>query len=198
MTPPTPSPTSPPSPPPATRPPRPERRGWPGPPHWATPTPTPTSRRPPFALCTGSSTPGSANSSTQVELRDPGPAWTALRAGTPDSDTESLLQSNTRILRKAFEDADLLATPTTSHPPHGHDGPGTHMSVALTWAANLSSHPAITLPAGRTRNGEPVGLQLIARHHADGMLLSAAATFTQDTAGSGRVGRWGGPGCWCS
>ncbi|MFD5933526.1 amidase [Streptomyces sp. NPDC060333] len=108
-----------------------------------------------------------------VALRDPGPAWTALRAGTPDEDTERLIQYNARVLRDAFEEADLLATPTTPHPPHGHDGPGPRMSVALTWAFNLSGHPVITLPAGRTPNGEPVGLQLIARHHADAMLLQS-------------------------
>ncbi|MFF1496617.1 amidase family protein [Streptomyces sp. NPDC058304] len=97
-----------------------------------------------------------------VKLRDPGPAWTALRAGTFDRDTEALMQDNAQVLREAFEKVDLIATPTTPHPPHGHDCPRTRMSVALTWAFNLSGHPAITLPAGRTPNGEPVGLQLIA------------------------------------
>lgn len=109
-----------------------------------------------------------------VELRDPAPAWTALRAGTGDGNAEALAQGNAQVLREAFEETDVLATPTTPRPPHGHDGPGKHMSVALTWAFNLSGHPAITLPAGRTPNGEPVGLQLIARHHADALLLDIA------------------------
>ncbi|GAA0273492.1 AtzE family amidohydrolase [Streptomyces polychromogenes] len=112
-----------------------------------------------------------------VRLRDPAPAWTALRAGTADAHTEALVQANARALHRVFEEADLLATPTTPHPPHGHDGPGTRMSVALTWAFNLSGHPAITLPAGRTPDGEPVGLQLIARHHADALLLGAAGAW---------------------
>ncbi|MFJ8164259.1 amidase family protein [Streptomyces sp. NPDC096136] len=109
-----------------------------------------------------------------VELCDPAPAWTALRTGTRDGGAEALTQGNAQVLREAFEETDLLATPTTPRPPHGHDGPGTHMSVALTWAFNLSGHPAITLPAGHTPNGEPVGLQLIARHHADALLLETA------------------------
>lgn len=112
-----------------------------------------------------------------LELRDPAPAWTALRAGAADGSTGALLQANARALRAVFEEADLLATPTTPHPPHGHEGPGPRMSVALTWAFNLSGHPAITLPAGRTPDGEPVGLQLIARHHADARLLEAAAAW---------------------
>ncbi|KIF03132.1 amidase [Streptomyces sp. RSD-27] len=122
-----------------------------------------------------------------VELRDPAPAWTALRAGTPDGGAEALAQGNAQVLREAFEETDLLATPTTPRPPHGHDGPGTHMSVALTWAFNLSGHPAITLPAGRTPDGEPVGLQLIARHHADALLLDAAEGWHRTLARAGRA-----------
>ncbi|MFG2292205.1 amidase [Streptomyces sp. NPDC048603] len=117
-----------------------------------------------------------------VELRDPAPAWTALRAGTPDRETEDLIETNTRALHEVFEEADLIATPTTPHPPHGHEGPGTRMSVALTWAFNLSGHPALTLPAGRTPNGEPVGLHLVARHHADHALLDAAARWYRTAA----------------
>jgi amidase len=70
---------------------------------------------------------------------------------------------------------DLIATPVTPNPPHGHDGPGDAMSVALTWAFNISGHPAIAIPAGMTSAGEPVGLQLIARRHQEADLLAVAA-----------------------
>lgn len=110
-----------------------------------------------------------------VKLHDPAPAWTALRAGTPGQDTDDLVKTNARRLRAVFDRVDLIATPTTPHPPHGHDGPGDRMNVALTWAFNISGHPALTLPAGTTPRGEPVGLQLIARHHADTQLLNVAA-----------------------
>uniref|UniRef100_A0AAU2JKC0 Amidase n=1 Tax=Streptomyces sp. NBC_00049 TaxID=2903617 RepID=A0AAU2JKC0_9ACTN len=109
-----------------------------------------------------------------VELRDPAPAWTALRAGSPGPDTDTLIEANAQHLRAIFDRFDLIATPTTPHPPHGHAGPGARMSVALTWAFNLSGHPALTLPAGTTAAGEPVGLQLIARHDADALLLDTA------------------------
>ncbi|MER7759171.1 amidase [Streptomyces sp. NPDC097619] len=112
-----------------------------------------------------------------VHLRDPAPAWTALRSGTADHHTDALLRHNTRVLEDTFQQVDLVATPTTPHPPHGHDGPGSRMNVALTWAFNLSGHPAITLPAGFTPAGVPVGLQLVARHHADTTLLEAAGAF---------------------
>jgi Asp-tRNA(Asn)/Glu-tRNA(Gln) amidotransferase A subunit family amidase len=78
-------------------------------------------------------------------------------------------------LDRVFSEVDLIATPTTPNPPHGHDGPADTMSVALTWAFNITGHPAISLPAGRTAAGEPVGLQLVARHGGEADLLAVAA-----------------------
>lgn len=112
-----------------------------------------------------------------LELRDPAAAWRGLRRGGDgqDSHIAGLVAHNNDRLRHVFGHADIIATPTTPHPPHGHDGPGQAMNVALTWAFNISGHPAISLPAGTTPNGEPVGLQLIARHHGDDVLLALAA-----------------------
>ncbi|RST04275.1 amidase [Streptomyces sp. WAC07149] len=118
-----------------------------------------------------------------VALRDPAPAWTALRSGAPGPDAGRLVAANNEHLHALFDEFDLIATPTTPHPPHGHDGPGTRMSVALTWAFNLSGHPALTLPAGATPAGEPVGLQLVARHGADTLLLDAAVGAGRTTPG---------------
>lgn len=104
-----------------------------------------------------------------LHLPDPAPCWTGLREGagpagggvTPGvTETRAALS---RALDELFAEYDLLATPTTPNPPHGHEGPGAVMSVALTWAFNITGHPAISIPAGRTAAGEPVGLQLVAR-----------------------------------
>ncbi|MEV4437902.1 amidase [Streptomyces sp. NPDC049577] len=125
---------------------------------------------------------------TAVELLDPAPAWEALRAGR-DGPAPSLIAENDARLRRVFRHADIIATPTTPHPPHGHAGPGRHMSVALTWGFNISGHPAISLPAGTTPRGEPVGLQLVARHHEDGPLLALAATAAGESPGDYRPRR---------
>lgn len=114
----------------------------------------------------------------QIVLRDPATAWTALRE-TSDSGQSAIAAAvradNDRRLAALFGHADVLLTPTTPAPPHGHDGPGSRMSVALTWAFNLSGHPAVTVPAGVTRHGAPVGLQIVADLGADRRLLGLAA-----------------------
>jgi Asp-tRNA(Asn)/Glu-tRNA(Gln) amidotransferase A subunit family amidase len=123
--------------------------------------------------------------SVTVRLRDPAAAWTALRspgdAPVPDDGT-AVAAWNRAQLTSVLNVVDVIATPTTPHPPHGHDGPGDRMNVALTWALNLTGHPAVSVPAGTTPQGEPVGLQLIARHGEEALLLGLAAVLTGEGA----------------
>lgn len=111
-----------------------------------------------------------------VALRDPGPTWSVLRRDPPACAQELARARalNDDLLREVFTRVAILATPTTPAGPHGHDGPGEHLSVALTWAFNLSGHPAITVPAGFDDAGAPVGLQLVAQHGAEPQLLRIA------------------------
>ncbi|WP_406172669.1 amidase family protein [Streptomyces sp. NBC_00996] len=113
--------------------------------------------------------------SRDVCLDDPGPAWLALR--TPGADAavaQPLREANDHLLAGLFAETPLLLTPTTPNPPHGHEGPGDRYSTALTWAFNLSGHPATSIPAGLGPDGCPVGLQLVARHGAEPLLLRVA------------------------
>ncbi|MGI5471885.1 amidase family protein [Streptomyces sp. CA-132043] len=110
-----------------------------------------------------------------VRLADPGAAWQALR--TPGADpaaAERVRADNDRRLAALFARVPLLLTPATPNPPHGHEGPGERYSTALTWAFNLSGHPAASIPAGFGADGCPVGLQVVAPRGAEPLLLAVA------------------------
>jgi Asp-tRNA(Asn)/Glu-tRNA(Gln) amidotransferase A subunit family amidase len=120
---------------------------------------------------------------TDLRLEDPAPAWLALR--TPGADltvAHRVRAANDRSLDALFADAELLLTPTTPIPPHGHEGPGEHYSTALTWAFNLSGHPAVSVPAGFGADGCPVGLQLVAPRGREDLLLRTLDGTTTDCA----------------
>ncbi|MEU6529103.1 amidase [Streptomyces sp. NPDC046928] len=120
-------------------------------------------------------------------LDDPAPAWLALRgsdAGRSPEAARRLRAANDRRLAALFRRTHLLLTPTAPTPPHGHDGPGERYSTELTWAFNLSGHPAISIPAGFGPDGCPVGLQLVAAHGREAALLAVAE------AAEGLLGPW--------
>ncbi|MEG3628999.1 amidase [Streptomyces poriticola] len=116
-----------------------------------------------------------------VRLADPASAWLALRTpGATDGDRRAarrIRAENDRRLTLHFAGAELLLTPTTPIAPHGHDGPGDCYSTALTWAFNLSGHPALSLPAGLGDDGCPAGLQLVADHGDEALLLGVAEAW---------------------
>lgn len=83
-----------------------------------------------------------------------------------------------------FERCDLLMTPSTACRPHGADeripevidGRDASQTGAEPFGAfvNACWVPAISIPAGLTREGLPVGLQIVARHHREDVLLRLA------------------------
>jgi aspartyl-tRNA(Asn)/glutamyl-tRNA(Gln) amidotransferase subunit A len=92
-----------------------------------------------------------------------------------------------REVRAFLERFDLLLTPTVAVPPFRADGAppreiaGQRVSVLgwmpFTYPFNLTGQPAASVPAGRTDDGLPVGLQIVGRRHADRIVLAAAAAF---------------------
>ncbi|MGP3988047.1 amidase family protein [Streptomyces sp. 3N207] len=132
---------------------------------------------------------GTVPRSVSVRLPDPAGCWQALRSDPHnlaghESAASATVAALIAELDRVFGEVDLIATPTTPNPPHGHEGPGETMSVALTWAFNITGHPAISLPAGRTAAGDPVGLQLVAPHGRETDLLAVAAAAEAAAAGT--------------
>lgn len=54
--------------------------------------------------------------------------------------------------------------------------------IGFTAPFNLSGHPALALPAGRTLGGTPIGMQFIGGHGREAMLLRAGIAFQEATA----------------
>jgi Asp-tRNA(Asn)/Glu-tRNA(Gln) amidotransferase A subunit family amidase len=72
------------------------------------------------------------------------------------------------------------AGPTSPTYPVKIDGRTTpHLidHLPFTFPFNMTGQPAISVPAGLTRGGLPVGLQIVGRWHEDHVVLSAAAAF---------------------
>ena len=93
------------------------------------------------------------------------------------------------LIRKDFEDAfkkfDVLAGPTMPFPPFKigdkiEDPLALYMSDIDTVSANLAGLPAISVPCGFT-GGLPVGLQILAPHLREDLLLQVAYTFEQNS-----------------
>jgi len=86
-----------------------------------------------------------------------------------------------RAVQLLFERFDVIATPTMIAPPKPLDAGGSIATeMYAEWAAplypfNLTGHPAMSVPAGFTADGLPVGLQLIGPWFAEERLLRIAA-----------------------
>jgi len=60
-------------------------------------------------------------------LSDPAAAWHARRAD-PGAPPSAAIQRDTAVLDELLADGTILVCPTTPAGPHGHDGPGEHLS----------------------------------------------------------------------
>jgi aspartyl-tRNA(Asn)/glutamyl-tRNA(Gln) amidotransferase subunit A len=99
---------------------------------------------------------------------------------------ERLVRDGVAALAAAFDDVDVLATPTTpsTAPPIGADrvvvaGVDLHVEEMLTGFTsvfNAAGLPALSLPCG-VADGLPVGLQLVGRGGADGTVLRVGAAY---------------------
>jgi aspartyl-tRNA(Asn)/glutamyl-tRNA(Gln) amidotransferase subunit A len=103
------------------------------------------------------------------------------------TDAQTVRKAVVNAMWRFMRDYDLLVTPTLTTPPFPvhTQGPekvgGRYVRdtawLSFTYPFNLTGQPAATVPAGFTRDGLPVGLQIVGGHLADGLVLRAAAAF---------------------
>ena len=105
----------------------------------------------------------------------------------------SLLKAETRrvelneAMATMFDEVDLVLAATNPATAFGADGwipsvfegreASTGNNGALTAPSNIYGNPAISLPAGLASDGLPVGLQLLAAHHREPLLLEVGLAW---------------------
>ena len=100
-----------------------------------------------------------------------------------------------RDFEQAYEKVDVILTPTTPGPAFGigevsGDPVQMYLNDIFTVTVNMAGLPGISVPAGLSSEGTPLGLQLIGRPFDEATLLCAAQVI-EDAAGRFRVPeRW--------
>ena len=90
-----------------------------------------------------------------------------------------------RDFQEAFERVDVLAAPTTPGVAftlgEKTDPLQMYLNDILTIPVNLAGLPGVSVPAGFTTSGLPIGLQLIGRAFDESTVLRAAHAYQQAT-----------------
>jgi amidase len=123
-----------------------------------------------------------------------------IRAGEPltGADVARAFRQRTTLaerMRVFFESYDVLLLPTSQVPPFPADQEfppsinGRPMGSYLDWMRSayvitVTGCPAISVPAGETTDGLPVGVQIVAPFGADRRLLEVAAAFERARDGA--------------
>lgn len=96
-------------------------------------------------------------------------------------------------VQNVFDEFDLIVSPTVACSPVPNvaggatlgpsDVNGVPMERCIGWCLthpiNFTGHPAASIPAGRTTEGLPVGLQIVGRRFADGTVLAAGRALEE-------------------
>ena len=96
---------------------------------------------------------------------------------------------------KAFLEVDALLTPTAPSAAFGlgertDDPVAMYLNDVFTVTTNLAGLPGISLPAGLSSDGLPLGLQLIGRALDEGTLFSLAGALEQAAAFKAKPEKW--------
>lgn len=113
-----------------------------------------------------------------------------LSSGYYDAFYKKAMQVRTLIKKdfeKVFENFDVLVAPVSPTLPWKlgdkvNDPLKMYLSDILTVSANLSGHPALSVPAGFSQDKNlPIGIQIIGPHFSEHIIYNVAYAFEQET-----------------
>ena len=131
---------------------------------------------------------------TNKDLLKPEVVWNIERAAEITVDDFARVElARARYLNRAvtfFEEYDLLLSPATVVPPYPVEQRfvaelGDHKFsnyvewLSIAYAITITGHPALSVPAGFTKDGLPVGLQIVGGPRGEANLLSAANLYEE-------------------
>ena len=139
---------------------------------------------------------------TQRDALKPEVIWNIERASELTVDDFARVElARGRYLNRAvrfFENYDILLSPATIVPPFpvenrfverigDHEFSNYVEWLTIAYAITLTGHPAMSVPAGFTASGLPVGLQIVGGPRGEADLLSAANLYEETTGYSDLV-----------
>jgi aspartyl-tRNA(Asn)/glutamyl-tRNA(Gln) amidotransferase subunit A len=100
-----------------------------------------------------------------------------------------------RDFEQAFERCDVLLTPATPGPAFAlgeksNDPISMYLNDVFTVTVNLAGLPGISVPAGLTADGLPLGLQIIGKAFDEATVLRAGRAVEQAAGFSARPSKW--------
>ncbi len=113
----------------------------------------------------------------------------ALSAGYYEAYYKKAQQVRTLIKRdfdEAFKNVNIIVTPTSPTAAFRigektQDPLQMYLSDIFTISVNLAGIPAISIPCGFTKNGLPIGLQILGRQFDEETIIRAAYSYEQNT-----------------
>lgn len=90
------------------------------------------------------------------------------------AEDRAILERTRAEVQAVVEEHGFLVLPTVPNPPFPHSEPEPPAQADFTCLANIAGLPAISIPAGWTEDGLPVGLQLVGPAGAEAGLFALA------------------------
>ena len=111
-----------------------------------------------------------------------------LSSGFYDAYYLKAQQARTLIIKeyeKAFSECDFILTPVAPNPAFKlgekvNDPVSMYLEDVMSVPINLAGLPGLAIPAGETKDGLPIGLQIIGPRRSDKKLLKFAAGMNTD------------------